>query len=118
VRHAQSRRCLELLPGCGSGPEATAQEGLASAPQRPRLSTTARRVLGTLCANAASPYVVGMEPERLDPKRRALEKQRSRKEDARALASGEKTLEQLERENGHFVFPHVRISFKGSRPLE
>jgi hypothetical protein len=59
-----------------------------------------------------------VQPERFDPKRRALEKQRSREADARALASGEKTLEQLERENGHFVFPHVRISFKGSRPLE
>jgi hypothetical protein len=59
-----------------------------------------------------------MQPERFDPKKRALEKQRSREEDARALASGEKSLKELERENGHFVFPHVRISFNGSRPLE
>ena len=59
-----------------------------------------------------------MESERFDPKKRAREKQRSREEDARALASGEKSLKELERENGHFAFPQVRISFKGSRPLE
>jgi hypothetical protein len=58
------------------------------------------------------------EPERLDPKERAREKQRSREEDAQALASGEKSREQLRRENGHFVFPNVRISARGAKPLE
>ncbi len=54
----------------------------------------------------------------LDVAERAREKQRSRDEDARALASGEKTREQLRRENGVFAFPHVRISVRGSKPLE
>lgn len=39
-----------------------------------------------------------------DPAELAREKQRSRDEDARALATGEKTLEQLRRENCHFCF--------------
>jgi hypothetical protein len=63
-------------------------------------------------------YVMAKEPERFDPKERAREKQRSREEDARALASGEKSREQLQRENGHFVFPNVRISARGAKPLE
>jgi hypothetical protein len=58
------------------------------------------------------------EPERLDPQERAREKQRSRDEDARALASGEKSLEQLRRENGHFAHLNVRVSLRGSKPLE
>ncbi len=40
---------------------------------------------------------------------RAREKQRSRDNDDRALATGEKTREQLRRENGYFAFPNVRI---------
>jgi hypothetical protein len=63
-------------------------------------------------------YVVAKESERFDPKERAREKQLSREEDARALASGEKSREQLQRENGHFVFPNVRISARGAKPLE
>ena len=55
---------------------------------------------------------------RFDPKERAREKQRSRDEDARALASGEKSREELRRENGHVVFPNVRISLSGFKPLE
>jgi hypothetical protein len=35
------------------------------------------------------------EPERFDPKERAREKQRSREEDARALAPGERSPEEL-----------------------
>jgi len=58
------------------------------------------------------------EPERFDPKERAREKQRSREEDARALASGEKSREQLRRENGHFAFRNVRVSARGTKPLE
>jgi hypothetical protein len=44
-----------------------------------------------------------------DPKVRAAEKQASRDEDARALASGEKTREQLRAENSAFAFPRDRI---------
>jgi hypothetical protein len=42
---------------------------------------------------------------------RALEKQRSREADERALASGEKSAEQLQKENGVFSFPRARILF-------
>jgi hypothetical protein len=58
------------------------------------------------------------QPEDLDPKERALEKQRSRDEDVRALASGEKGRDELRRENGHFAFPNVRVSLRGAKPLE
>jgi hypothetical protein len=63
-------------------------------------------------------FLCRMSEERFDPKERARQKRASRDEDARALASGEKTREQLKRENGHFVFPRVRISARGSKPLE
>jgi hypothetical protein len=63
-------------------------------------------------------WVVAKEPERFNPKERAREKQRSREEDARALASGEKSPEDLQRENGHFSFPNARISLRGSKPLQ
>jgi hypothetical protein len=59
-----------------------------------------------------------MDPEQFDPKERAREKQRSREEDARALLSGRKTREQLQRENGHVTFPNARISLRGTKPLE
>ncbi len=58
------------------------------------------------------------EPERLDPQDRAREKQQSREDDARALASGEKSAEQLRRENGHFAFPKVRVSLREATALE
>jgi len=58
------------------------------------------------------------EPELLDPQDRAREKQQSREDDARALASGEKSAAQLRRENGHFAFPKVRVSLRGAKPLE
>lgn len=56
--------------------------------------------------------------EYYDFKARALEKQQSRDKDAHALASGEKTLEDLRRENGHFSFKNVRISLRGAKPLK
>jgi hypothetical protein len=58
------------------------------------------------------------EPEDFSPEERAREKQRSRDEDARALASGEKSRDDLRRENGHFAFPNVRVSLRGAKPLE
>ena len=58
------------------------------------------------------------ESERLDPAERAREKSLSREEDARALASGAKSLAQLRRENGLFAFPNVRVSLRGAKPLE
>jgi hypothetical protein len=44
-----------------------------------------------------------------DPIARAAEKQASRDADAAALASGEKTVEQLRKENGAFAFPNTKI---------
>jgi hypothetical protein len=52
-----------------------------------------------------------------DPKERAREKQRSH-EDNRALALGEISLQPRKREPGHFAFPRVRLSARGSQPLE
>ena len=68
---------------------------------------------------SAVPLPTVSEPSApLDQVARAREKQVSRDEDDRALASGEKSREQLQRENGHFVFPHVRVSLRGVKPLE
>ncbi len=46
-----------------------------------------------------------------DPAERAREKAASREADERALASGEKTREQLRKENGSFAFPRAIIRF-------
>jgi hypothetical protein len=55
----------------------------------------------------------------LDPAARAAEKQRSRDEDARALASGEKTAAQLRDENEVFakLAPMSRVDLTASRSL-
>jgi hypothetical protein len=45
----------------------------------------------------------------LDTTARAKEKQLSREADERAIASGEKSQNQIRRENGFFAFPKVRI---------
>jgi hypothetical protein len=58
------------------------------------------------------------EPDRFDPQERAREKQRSREADERSLASGEKSRDELRRENGHFAFRNVRVSLRGAKPLE
>jgi hypothetical protein len=50
-----------------------------------------------------------MASEPFDFEERQREKQASRDEDERALASGEKTREQLKQENGAFSFPRDRI---------
>jgi hypothetical protein len=54
-----------------------------------------------------------MSDERYNASQRALEKQRSREADAKALASGEKTQVELCAENGAFAFPpeQVRLDF-------
>jgi hypothetical protein len=51
------------------------------------------------------------------PKKRAEEKQRSRDRDERALASGEKSAEQLRRENGRIALLRVRIDYSGAKSL-
>jgi hypothetical protein len=63
-------------------------------------------------------YIMAQDPEPLDPTERAREKQLSREEDARALASGAKSRAQIRRENGLFVFRNVRVSLRGAKPLE
>ena len=52
-----------------------------------------------------------MAPEYFDPAERAAEKAASRAEDARAIAAGEKTPEQVRRENASFAFPGVVLRF-------
>ncbi|HEX2568427.1 MAG TPA: hypothetical protein VH877_02635 [Polyangia bacterium] len=52
-----------------------------------------------------------------NPKKRAEEKQRSRERDERALASGEKSAEQLRRENGRIALLRVRIDYAGAKSL-
>ena len=42
-------------------------------------------------------------------------KQGSREADERALASGEKSREELRRENGLFVFPRAKINYERSQ---
>lgn len=49
---------------------------------------------------------------------RSQEKQQSRDEDARRLASGEVTRDELRRENGHFAFPEAEIDLKSAKPLK
>jgi hypothetical protein len=56
-----------------------------------------------------------MKADQYDAKQRALEKQLSREADARALASGEKTRDQLRAENGAFAFPRERVHVDFSR---
>ncbi len=54
-------------------------------------------------------------PETFDPTERAREKQASRDEDVQALATGEKTVEQLRKENAAFAFPRSRVRIKSPR---
>jgi len=58
-----------------------------------------------------------MNDKPFEPDARAEEKHRSREEDRLALESGEKTPEDLRRENGLFVFSRVRIDFDGAESL-
>jgi hypothetical protein len=46
---------------------------------------------------------------------RRREKQRAREADERALASGEKSAEQLRWENGHFARLGARVDYDGAR---
>ncbi|MBK8259460.1 MAG: hypothetical protein IPK82_43240 [Polyangiaceae bacterium] len=47
-----------------------------------------------------------------DFKVRVEEKQAARRRDEEALASGEKSREELRRENGWFVFPDAKVELK------
>jgi len=62
--------------------------------------------------------VMSKQLDHLEPIERAREKQESRDVDDRALASGQKSRDDLRRENGHFAFRRVRISLRGAKPLE
>jgi len=56
------------------------------------------------------------EHETFDANERAAEKQRSRDDDARALASGAKSRDQLRLENSHFrEFAHEPIQWEKTR---
>jgi hypothetical protein len=52
-----------------------------------------------------------MAPMFFDPNERAREKAASRQRDARAIAGGEKSVEQVRRENASFAFPNARLRF-------
>lgn len=52
-----------------------------------------------------------MAPKVYDPAERAREKAASRAEDARAIASGEKSSLAVRRDNASFAFPDARIRF-------
>ncbi len=58
-----------------------------------------------------------MDEKQFDPAARAEEKQRSREEDELALSRGEKTQDEMRRENGLFVFARVRIDLDGAESL-
>ena len=52
-----------------------------------------------------------MAPQMFDAAERAREKAFSRAEDERAISSGEKSPDQLRRENASFAFADARIRF-------
>lgn len=52
-----------------------------------------------------------MQPKLYSPAERAREKAESRAEDVRALENGEKSAEQLRRENASFAFAGAKIRF-------
>jgi hypothetical protein len=58
------------------------------------------------------------EPGSYRPQARADEKQRAREADERALAAGGMSPEELGRERGAFVFPHVRVDLDGVLSFE
>lgn len=57
------------------------------------------------------------DEEAFDPQRRAAEKQRMRDDDLAALQRGEKSADDLRRENGVFAFPNVRIDLDAADSL-
>jgi hypothetical protein len=56
-----------------------------------------------------------MKPDQYSASERAAEKAKSREADDQALASGEKTREQLRAENRAFAFPRERLRIDFSR---
>lgn len=58
-----------------------------------------------------------MMGDRYDPRERAAEKETSRDADERALATGEKTREQLKRENGIFHGMKFRMDLSSGERL-
>ena len=65
------------------------------------------------------PTIEPMRPavHKLNPIERQREKEASRKADARALASGRKSREQLRKENGAFSAIKLRINLDGAKAL-
>ncbi|WP_404369218.1 hypothetical protein ACIHQR_06150 [Corallococcus coralloides] len=55
--------------------------------------------------------------QNLDIQERAREKQRSRRDDERALELRAKSAEQLRRENGHFAGLNAKVALKRGRSL-
>ena len=74
------------------------------------------QVLSRMDSELIRRLVSRYEVETFDPIERAREKQASREADAAAIKSGEKTAEQVKRENGSFAFPRSQVRL-GPEPL-
>jgi hypothetical protein len=68
--------------------------------------------------SASAPPPPAAEPASYDACARANEKVALRARDAAALASGEKSPEELRIERASFAFPHVRIDLDGVLAFE
>jgi hypothetical protein len=95
---------------------------------RARSCTSARDLLGIQDAEAceddgrdlvhpAAEVPARMAPRAYDPAERARQKQASRDQDARDLASGQKSREALRQENGCLASVRIRVSFAGAKSL-
>jgi hypothetical protein len=95
---------------------------------RARSCTSARDLLGIQDAEAceedgheivlpAAEALARVVPRTYDPAERARQKQASREQDARDLASGAKSRAELHRENAHFSSLRVGIQFGGAKSL-
>ena len=56
-------------------------------------------------------------PESYDPAERAREKQASREQNEQEVLSGQKSREQIHRENAHFSTLKIRVNFAGAKSL-
>lgn len=87
---------------------------------RPHGSLGGADVRGPLACRSQRPTFYSVDSERFDPKERAREKQTSRDQDARDLASGKKTREQPLRGKRARLGPerHQRAPFEAARVID
>lgn len=75
----------------------------------------ARRAAGVAAYTYHAGHFRWPVEQKLNSKKRAAEKQASRDEDARRLAAGEVSREQLSKENGSFSFPNVEFDLSRAK---